>query len=190
VSLTPLSLIEVSKAIMLGLSTDNPDGSYKTIEYAVYLYNDKIKDVRNSNTKYADFNHHYKAGDQIKIERKGTTISYYHLDGNGNTIRTLATQTGVSATSALHIDTSIKDKGVKLTGVRLVKGLSNLSKYAIDVHAPKPIANAWRVSSITSNNYSMAMPYMSGTMSGIMIGGAVSSGITPTFLFLSWNTRM
>jgi hypothetical protein len=36
---------------MLGLSTDNPDGSYKTIEYAVYLYNDKIKDVRNNNVK-------------------------------------------------------------------------------------------------------------------------------------------
>jgi hypothetical protein len=36
---------------MLGLSTDNPDGRYKTIEYAVYLYNDKIKDGRNNNTK-------------------------------------------------------------------------------------------------------------------------------------------
>jgi hypothetical protein len=124
-----LSATSARKAIMLGLSTDNPDGSYKTIEYAVYLYNDKIKDVRNNNTKYANFNYRYKAGDQIKIERKGTTLRYYHIDGNGNTIRILATQTGVSATSALHIDTSIKSKGAKLTGVRLVKGLSNLSKY-------------------------------------------------------------
>jgi hypothetical protein len=45
------------------------------------------------------------------LERKGTTLRYYHIDGNGNTIRILATQTGVSATSALHIDTSIKSKG-------------------------------------------------------------------------------
>jgi hypothetical protein len=106
---------------MLGLSTDNPDGSYKTIEHAVYIYNNKIKDVRNNNTKYADFNYRYKVGDKIKIERHGTTIKYYHLNNNGNTIRILATQTGIPATSALHIDTSIKDEGVKLTGVKLVK---------------------------------------------------------------------
>ncbi|SSC09376.1 hypothetical protein, partial [thiotrophic endosymbiont of Bathymodiolus puteoserpentis (Logatchev)] len=139
------------KGIMLGLSTDNPDGSYKTIEHAVYLYNNKIRDVRNNDKKYADFNHRYKVGDQIKIERKGTVINYYHLDSDGNAIRTLATQTGISTTSALHIDTSIKDKGAKLTGVRLVKGLSNISKYTIDVHAPKPIANAWRISSVASS---------------------------------------
>jgi hypothetical protein len=48
----------------------------------------KIKDVRNNNTKYANFNYRYKAGDQIKIERKGTTLRYYHIDGNGNTMST------------------------------------------------------------------------------------------------------
>jgi hypothetical protein len=147
-----LNATSARKGIMLGLSTDNPDGSYKTIEHAVYIYNNKIKDVRNNNTKYADFNYRYKVGDKIKIERHGTTIKYYHLNNNGNTIRILATQTGIPATSALHIDTSIKDEGVKLTGVKLVKGLSNISQYIIDVHAPKPIANnAWHIDGKTTN---------------------------------------
>ncbi|OJA03469.1 hypothetical protein, partial [Bathymodiolus thermophilus thioautotrophic gill symbiont] len=146
-----LNATSARKGLMLGLSTDNPDGSYKTIEHAVFIHNNKIKDVRNNNTKYTDLNYRYQAGDQIKIERHGTTIRYYHLDHNGNTLRILATQTGISATSALHIDTSIKDKNLTLTHVKLVKGLSNISPYTIDVHAPKPIADAWHIKGETSN---------------------------------------
>ncbi|MBA5249988.1 MAG: hypothetical protein FE834_10775, partial [Gammaproteobacteria bacterium] len=134
------------KRMMFGLSSDNTNSSYDSIDYALYadggIGNKFI--IYESKRKKHQTGVVYTAGDYMKLVREGTTIKYYHIkavDGPLATGTLLYTSSQASnANTKLFLDSSLYDIGTKLSDVQIFG-----PTISIDVHAPKPIANAWHV---------------------------------------------
>lgn len=71
---------QTDKAIMVGLSSDNTNSIYNTIDYALYTRHDGYVYVYESGANKTGAIETYQAGDILRVERKGTTI-YYKKNG-------------------------------------------------------------------------------------------------------------
>ena len=64
----------------IGLSADNKDASYRTIDYAIYLSSGSSRFYIYEQGSYKRIYGSYKKGDSFKVGRKGTEIKYFHND--------------------------------------------------------------------------------------------------------------
>src|SRR5690606_2279146 len=90
---------ETTKHRMIGLSDQNTNASYTSIDFAWYLLNNGTTRIYESGAhRYTGSN--YTAGDVFRIERTGTTVKYYHNN-------VLKYTSGVVSSSLLMADMSI-----------------------------------------------------------------------------------
>ncbi|NYT26499.1 MAG: hypothetical protein H0A76_00410 [Candidatus Thiodubiliella endoseptemdiera] len=139
----------LNKRIMLGLSSDNTNSSYNSIDYALYadggignrfvIYEDGVRQ-KGTGAVYA-------VGDYMKVVREGTTVKYYHIkavDGPLAAGNLLYTSTQASSINTkLFLDSSFYEKGAQLSDMQIFSGAP--LALSVDVGAPKPVANAWHV---------------------------------------------
>jgi RHS repeat-associated protein len=99
-------------ALMVGLADTNPNATWTSIDYALYLPTDGYLQIReNGSTNVLSPSPQYFAGDVFRIERKGTQINYYQ---NGLLLRTKT----VSAGLALMVDIALNTVGAEVHGLR------------------------------------------------------------------------
>jgi predicted membrane channel-forming protein YqfA (hemolysin III family) len=92
-----------------GLSMDNPDNNYNTIDYGIYPAADGNVYVSENGVLSGSLGA-YNIGDVFTVGRVGATITYYH---NGVSLGT----SGFPTTSPLIFDSSINDVGVVISNV-------------------------------------------------------------------------
>jgi RHS repeat-associated protein len=96
--------------IMVGLSKDNPNANYNTIDYALYQRSDNSIRVHENQTLKGTFGT-YVPGDILRVERLGTTVRYLH---NGVVIYT----SSVQSTQPLQVDASMYHVGSSIEDLR------------------------------------------------------------------------
>jgi hypothetical protein len=102
---------ETNKRKMFGLSTNDPDVNFNTIDYACYLTNGAAVEVyENGVQKYSGGS--YTTDDVFRVERVGATIFYKK---NGTTFYTSL----IASVGALLVDTSFFDLSATLKCLRL-----------------------------------------------------------------------
>jgi RHS repeat-associated protein len=104
-----VTVSETNTYRMIGFSDTNVDVHYTAIDYALYLYDNRLLVYENGSKKHD--NTAIASGDVLRIERTGTTIKYYK---NGTLVYTSATP---SATNLL-IDVAFYHSGGTLKNVR------------------------------------------------------------------------
>ena len=101
---------ESNLARMVGLSDQNTNAHYNTIDFAWYLLNTGALGIYENGTNRGSFGS-YIPGDVLKIDRTGTSIKYYH----NNVLKYTST---VASSSALMADASIHGANGTLVNVR------------------------------------------------------------------------
>ena len=96
---------------MMGLSTDNPNAAWNTIEHNMYLYNNgsNLKIYENGSFKINGSS--YSTGDVVRVERSGSSIIYKK---NGGTFYSSSTDPSKS----LMVDLSMYSTGSFFTDMR------------------------------------------------------------------------
>ncbi len=92
-------MTNIDKAYIVGLSDTNTNNSWETIDYGIYVTDNQTLEVYESGVSRGDFGP-YQAGDKIKIERTGTTITYLKNE------MVFYTST-VASSNSLFVDSSI-----------------------------------------------------------------------------------
>lgn len=111
-----LTLPDVSGQKMIALVDTNPDAGYTSLDYALYLNGSTLQIYENGALK-TTVSGALVAGNVLRIERNGTTITYKR---NGTTVYTSAT----ASSTMLMADASIYTAAASLTGVRASFGSS------------------------------------------------------------------
>jgi RHS repeat-associated protein len=111
--------------IMVGLSKDNPNANYNTIDYALYQRSDNTIRVYENGTMIGTFGT-YVPGDILRVERLGTTVRYLH---NGIVIYT----SSVQSTQPLQVDASFYHVGSSIIDLRFEGDSINASQAPLQV---------------------------------------------------------
>ncbi|KAA2216559.1 DUF6443 domain-containing protein [Maribacter flavus] len=102
--------VDTNTSIMIGLSSDNPDANFSTIEYAIYTrYDGSIRAYKDGVTLGTFGN--YNVGDVLRLERKGNVLEYKH---NGVTFHSLT----LSSVVPLLIDASMHEVGSSIANLK------------------------------------------------------------------------
>ena len=102
---------ETNKARMFGLSNNNGNSSYQSIDYAVYLDNfGQLLVYENANLK-GNFGR-YQAGDRFSVQRKNGNI--YYLKNDKIFYTSL-----IKSTQKLYLDSSFRDTNATLVDVNI-----------------------------------------------------------------------
>jgi RHS repeat-associated protein len=109
-----VTVSEINKGRMIGLASSDPDAGFASINYAWYMANSSF-----SMRLYESGSQRYQGaglatGDVLRIERKGTTITYH---SNGRKITPTAGASPASSTD-LRVDASLYSAGATLLDVR------------------------------------------------------------------------
>ncbi|MBA5248166.1 MAG: hypothetical protein FE834_01325, partial [Gammaproteobacteria bacterium] len=126
------------KSIMIGLSSDDSNNSYTTIDYAIYGTSTGTIEIYESSTiklrQAAGFT--YNAGDYFKVAREGTVVKYYVIPGaEGSTGSGTLVYTSTVASNAatkLYLDSSFYGVGAQMSNLQIVQPLP----FSIDAIAP------------------------------------------------------
>ncbi len=110
--------IPLLSRIMVGLSTDNTNANYATIDYAIYTHHSGDLRIYESGSNKGSFGS-YQAGDTFKVERIGSTINYLK---NGQIFYTSLTP----STGALLGDVSMYYNGNIIKGLKISSSRSAL----------------------------------------------------------------
>jgi len=102
---------ELTKNRMVGLASSDPDGGFTSINYALYMVNSSfsLQTYESGVKRYNGTG--LNTGDVLRVERKGTTVTYRQ---NGKLIATSA----VASTTDLRVDASLYSSGATLADVR------------------------------------------------------------------------
>ncbi|MDP0561532.1 MAG: VCBS domain-containing protein [Candidatus Endonucleobacter sp. (ex Gigantidas childressi)] len=112
-------LADVTSRFMLGFSSDNPNHSYTTMEYAIYISNTSIQ-IYTDNSNDAQSSVVAEAGDEFIVERHGTDINYYHISSATGAVTLIHTTSNVDITTRLFMDSAFHSNGSKVVDVNLV----------------------------------------------------------------------
>ncbi|MDP0561534.1 MAG: VCBS domain-containing protein [Candidatus Endonucleobacter sp. (ex Gigantidas childressi)] len=112
-------LADVTSRFMLGFSSDNPNHSYTTMEYAIYISNTGIQ-IYTDNSNDAQSSVVAEAGDEFIVERHGTDINYYHISSATGAVTLIHTTSNVDITTRLFVDSAFHSNGSKVVDVNLV----------------------------------------------------------------------
>lgn len=121
---------------IFGLSSDDPDAVWNTVEYGIHLDNGGTAAPLQNGVYQAGVA--YVAGDVFRVERVGTTITYKK---NGVTFYTSL----IASSGPLLIDTSILTVGASLASVTLVDAGERVSFTWQNMVNVQAYANAIRV---------------------------------------------
>ncbi len=118
---------QTNKYLMVGLSNDNTNASYTTIDYAMYNVADGRLYVYESGSSRGQVGT-YQVGDMFRVERIGTTVYYKQ---NGAVIYTST----VPSTGTLLGDVAMHTSGAQIKNLKIVdntKGLQSIDyKYNV-----------------------------------------------------------
>jgi len=106
------STSETNKAKVGGLSANNPDADYTSIDFAIHLKSDGNYLIRENGTQKASPGA-YSTSDVFKVKRSGTTVTY--LKNNSVVYTSTVTSTGT-----LLADTALYNNGATLNNVRFI----------------------------------------------------------------------
>jgi RHS repeat-associated protein len=121
---------EINKARMVGLSDQNTNNDYTTIDYALYARNDALISIYEGGVAKATISGAYSAGDIFRIQRTGTAIKYFR---NGTEIYPNgATVTQTPSTSTLVVDASIYNTAGTVANARVCFGTAVLKRFDYD----------------------------------------------------------
>ncbi|WP_083629196.1 DUF6443 domain-containing protein [Tenacibaculum agarivorans] len=112
--------LQVDKFLMVGLSSDNTNASYSTIDYAIYLRDSYKVHVYESGVHKGQRTT-YKIGDIFRVERIGDKIYYKK---NGVTFYVSATK----STGTLLGDIALYHSGAKIKDFKIVDNSKGLQK--------------------------------------------------------------
>ncbi|MBT1710715.1 hypothetical protein KK062_20915 [Fulvivirgaceae bacterium PWU5] len=111
---------EQNKSRMLGFSDQNLDADYTSLDYAFYLRDDGVLQVREDGGKEKPSTGAnmwtYKPGDVLRIARIGTAVKYYKNGAEIYPAEMSVTQT--SSTTPLMVDVAFSQSQGSLVGVR------------------------------------------------------------------------
>jgi hypothetical protein len=105
---------------MVGLSSDNPNQHYTSIEHAIYI-NGTYLSVYESGNNRGGFDP-IELGDTLSVVRSGTSITYLK---NGEVFYT--SEVAVSSDTSLHVDSSFYGPGASVADLTLVEGAFGIS---------------------------------------------------------------
>ncbi|MFQ5470678.1 MAG: glycine-rich protein [Gammaproteobacteria bacterium] len=109
---------ETNKARFIGLSPDDPDKSYSSIDFGLNAASNGNLIVYENGASRGSFGA-YNVGDTISVERVGTTVYYKK---NGTTVYTST----VSSSATLYCDTAFNHNGARLFNVQYDSGDTEL----------------------------------------------------------------
>ena len=110
----------------LGLTSDDPDAHYKSIDYAFYMSTYRSYCYVFENGRYKRSIGKYQQGDTFKIKREGSTVKYLHND------RVVYTST-VASNKSLFVDASLSQSAQHLEKVKT-------SFFVDDTHEEAPVS--------------------------------------------------
>jgi RHS repeat-associated protein len=117
---------QTSKLYMVGLSSDNTNASYSTIDYAIYINGVTVRIYESSNN--LGIHESNAVGDVFRVERIGDKI---HYKKNGNTFYI----SSIASSGSLLGDVSFYSDGSEIKNLHIVdnsKGLQNVD-YAYNI---------------------------------------------------------
>jgi hypothetical protein len=108
---------ETNKQRMVGLSSTNANAHYNTIDFAIYLRNNGIVQVRESGVSKGDFGSYYN-GDTLKVSVESSVIYYYR---NSDLLYTSSNTPSLP----LQVDASLYKNGSTLKEVSIGGSVEN-----------------------------------------------------------------
>jgi hypothetical protein len=137
-----VTVTELTKNRMVGLASSDPDGGFTSINYALYMVNSSfsLQTYESGVKRYNGTG--LNTGDVLRVERKGTTVTYRQ---NGKLIATSA----VASTTDLRVDASLYSSGATLADVRAsfaARSTSITRTFEYD-HAGRPLKTWHQVNS-------------------------------------------
>lgn len=158
---------QTNKQLMAGLSADDPDANFNTIDFAVHCRQDgKLEVYENGTSKYGagGTGATYTTSDIISIELNSSGYPVYKK--NGTTLYTSLTL----ATYPLRVDTSIKNSNAFIDDMQIVGALNNVitsTAHTSTKYAPTVVSdgsgNAGIVFKNSTTPYPMQYSYYNGT---------------------------
>ncbi|MEQ8425518.1 MAG: hypothetical protein RIA63_12465, partial [Cyclobacteriaceae bacterium] len=111
---------EANKYRMIGLSDNDSNQNYTTLDFAFYLLGNGTLRIYESGANKATISGGYTTGTKLKIERTGTTVKYYKND-------VLVYTSLVSSSSKLMADMSLKTPSGTISQIRMSVAQETLS---------------------------------------------------------------
>ena len=170
---------------MLGLSVNNPDDSFTSIEYAIFIHNGSFGVYESGSSVFTGAAGSVAEGDILSIVRTGTTIEYYNLTQDA--VNPMYTSAAVS-TGDLHVDVAFNASNASYANIILsdnaspTAAQSDITAAAIvssDNYALTTVVPAVTIDNISSDNTIDATEaesdtVITGTTQGVEAGQLVS----------------
>ncbi|MFL0061643.1 DUF6443 domain-containing protein, partial [Tenacibaculum maritimum] len=113
------SVVEQGKYYMVGLSKENTDVHYKSIDYAIYIHASKVYIYEKGSFRGVETS--YKVGDVFQVERIGSEV-FYKKNG------AIFYKSTIPSSGSLLGDVSMFHKGGKIRDLKLVDNTKGLQK--------------------------------------------------------------
>ncbi len=128
-----------NERIMFGLTSNDANSSYTTIDFAIYLQNNGYMRIYESGANIGQFGQ-YSTGDTIKVAIEDSTIIYYV---NNNPIYTSSN----APTLPLYTDMSFFDEGAALEDITIVHSPTDTFR-AVGVNMGESPTYQWQLNSV------------------------------------------
>ena len=161
------TVAETDTARMIGLSAQDDNTNYSTIDFALYLAANGTLSVYENGVLLIGVGS-YQTGDEVSVERSGAQISYLR---NG----VMLYSSDVISTGDLHVDTSLFSNGATLNNIVIDNGKTAVSSnYEVLTATPTITIDAVAADNAIDGVEVARDQLVTGTASGIVEGETIA----------------